>query len=281
MPAGFWRFVLFLGLSAALWQLLPDRFMGPYNALNPHAITEFVVTVLCISGVGHLCARLLGSRLGLVVTGFVGGFASSTATIYSMGSIARRAPHLHHSAVLGALLSNVATLLQLLLLVRLLAAPMAPLVWPPITTGLLAMLAVSAWTHFSGTRDAGGTVEAQQNRRADLVQWKSLLTLTALVSGITWLSAVLFTELGAQSLPIVAATSGLVDAHAIIPSLGALVGQGQLTAAQAMPALLVAFTVNAVSKSVIAFQAGGPRFGGPVLGGLSITAAGLWLGLVT
>jgi hypothetical protein len=45
--------------------LLPDRTLGPYGALNPHAIW-LVVLVRAMGGVGHVAARALGPPLWAV-----------------------------------------------------------------------------------------------------------------------------------------------------------------------------------------------------------------------
>lgn len=65
--------------------LAPDRFMGPFDALNPRAIARLIVLVMAISALGYVAMRALGSRYGLPLAGFASGFVSSTATIYSMG----------------------------------------------------------------------------------------------------------------------------------------------------------------------------------------------------
>lgn len=65
--------------------LAPDRFMGPFDALNPRAIARLIVLVMAISALGYVAMRALGPRYGLPLAGFSSGFVSSTATIYSMG----------------------------------------------------------------------------------------------------------------------------------------------------------------------------------------------------
>jgi uncharacterized membrane protein (DUF4010 family) len=90
------------GVSAlAVWQWFPDRYMGPYNAWNPHAIMEFVIAIFSISLVGKLAIHWLGAHYGLLLTGLMGGFASSTATIHTMGMVAKTQPQLADRAALG------------------------------------------------------------------------------------------------------------------------------------------------------------------------------------
>jgi hypothetical protein len=66
--------------------LLPDRDLGPFDALNPRSLWMVVVLVMAIGAAGHIATRALGARHGLPLTGLMSGFVSSTATIGAMGS---------------------------------------------------------------------------------------------------------------------------------------------------------------------------------------------------
>jgi K+ potassium transporter integral membrane domain/Domain of unknown function (DUF4010) len=95
--------------------LVPDRPMGPYGALNPHSIWVIVILIMAISAAGYVAVRLLGTRFGLPVAGLASGFISSTATIAAMGARAAKANEVLASAVAGAVLSTIATIVQLAL----------------------------------------------------------------------------------------------------------------------------------------------------------------------
>lgn len=268
-----------MGVAAltTAWLVLPDLSLDPYGALNPHAVAEFLLIIAGISGLGRLSVHLLGHRYGLLLTGWVGGFASSTATIYTMGRLARQQPSVHHTAVSAAIVSSASTALQLMVLAQWLATPVVPLMWGPIALGLLVLIGIGAWTwrHATAPERAPSAVIAG----AAPMNAKALLGLTALVCVISWASGWLFARFGSASLPVVAAVSGLADAHALIPALGAFLRQGQLSPADAVVPVFVALTVNGVSKSLIAFQSGGVRFGWRVMTGLGLSMAAVWLGV--
>ena len=272
------HFLVFLSVSVLAWQTLPDEYWGPNKALNPHAITEFIVTILLISALGKFSIYLLGKRYGLILTGLIGGFASSTATIYSMGVANQQDESAHSGSILGAILSNVSTLLQIILLCQLLAPQLTLLSLKPIVTGMTTIILVS-FVAFHKLRNSEKT---QQLPIVDseIVDWKSLLILTFVVTSISFMSGVLFEKFGSSALPLIAAISGLADAHAVIPSLAAFVNQGSLQPKDALLPIMIAFTVNTCTKCLIAFQAGGKKFGFKVSAGLALTAAGAWLGLI-
>ena len=266
-----------LAVLAALWWALPDASLDPNGALNPHAVAEFLLIIVGISGLGRLCVHLLGHRYGLLLTGWVGGFASSTATIYAMGRLARQQPSVQHTTVSAAIVSSASTALQLMVLAQWLATPVAPLMRVPTALGLLVLIGIGAWTWRRASLPAPSPSAGIVGPA--LMDAKALLGLTALVCAISWASGWLFARFGSASLPVMAAISGLADAHALIPALGAFLRQGQLSPADAVVPVFVALTVNAASKSLIAFQSGGARFGWQVLTGLALSMAGVWAGV--
>ena len=108
---------LILGFATLIvWPQLPDRYLGPLDALNPHTLWLLVILVLTLGACGHVATRALGARYGLPIAGLASGFVSSTATIGSMAGRAAAAPTCLKAAVAGATLSTVATFLQMALL---------------------------------------------------------------------------------------------------------------------------------------------------------------------
>ncbi len=265
-------------LSVVAWQLLPDRYMGPYHAWNPHAIMEFVITIFSISLLGKLVIHVLGAHYGLLLTGWMGGFASSTATIHAMGTVAKTQPALAARAALGGVLSNMATLVQLVILLRLLAPQLLAVFIQPMCFGMVGMCAYALWVM---VRDHAPSTEPAETASATAFDWQSLLTLTALVCGVSYASAALHVAYGQDGVWVGAAVSGLVDAHAIVPTLASLLTQGQLQPREALMPLLIAFSANTLTKSVLAFQSGGWVYARKVALGVWITTAAVWLGYAT
>ena len=84
--------VLLAAVALIALPLLPDRTLDRWGALNPQLIGRLTVVVLLINAVGYVTLRVFGARIGLPLTGFLGGFVSSTATTASLGKQARAAP---------------------------------------------------------------------------------------------------------------------------------------------------------------------------------------------
>jgi uncharacterized membrane protein (DUF4010 family) len=107
--------LVFLAATLVILPLAPNRELGPFGAFNPRKIWELVVLVMALGGVSYIALRALGSRLGLALAGFVGGFISASATIGSMGNRTKRSPELGSAAASAAILATVATVIQMFL----------------------------------------------------------------------------------------------------------------------------------------------------------------------
>jgi uncharacterized membrane protein (DUF4010 family) len=106
------------------------------------------------------------------------------------------------------------------------------------------------------------------------------LVLAVTVTTQTWVSFLLQDRFGSTGLTLGVAVAGFADAHAASASVASLVASGKLSAHDAVVPILVAFTTNAVSKAVLAFSSGRPRFALPVVSGLAVQTAAAWLAAV-
>ena len=139
--------LIFAGATLVVLPLLPDDPLDPYGVLNLRKIWIVVVLIMAISGAGYIAVRLLGVRFGLPVSGFASGFVSSSATIAAMASRVKETPGLLRPAAAGAVLSTVATIVQLaLLLAAVNMAVLGELAIPLALSGLAAVLYGGAFT---------------------------------------------------------------------------------------------------------------------------------------
>jgi uncharacterized membrane protein (DUF4010 family) len=67
--------ILFAAMALIVLPLAPDRYMGPLDALNPHALVRLIVLVMAISALGYVAMRTLGTRYGLPLAGFASGLS--------------------------------------------------------------------------------------------------------------------------------------------------------------------------------------------------------------
>jgi uncharacterized membrane protein (DUF4010 family) len=94
---------------------------------------------MVVGAASYIALRAVGSRLGLALAGFVGGFISASATIGSMGNRAKRSPELRGAAASGAVLATVATIVQMFIVLLVTnVATCRALAMPLLFSGLAA-----------------------------------------------------------------------------------------------------------------------------------------------
>ena len=267
--------LLFLAATLVILPLAPNRDLGPLGAFNPRRIWELVVLIMGISAASYIFLRTLGSRLGLALAGVAGGFVSATATIGSMGGRATRDPAIGKAATSGAVLATVATVIQMFLILLVTnVATCRALAMPLLFAGIAAVGFASLFVvRSSGPRAVN---EPTAGRAFDL---RLVLLFAVTVSVVLFLCAFLNQRYGNRGLLIAAALSGFADTHATAISIATLVSSGKLAPESAVFPILLGFTTNTLTKIVVAFTAGGYRFGMQVLFGLVAVVFAAFLGM--
>jgi len=247
-----------LVLSVVILPSLPDTGFGPYRALNPHQLWWAVVLIAGLSLAGHFAMRITGLERGLLLTGVLGGLASSTAATLSLARVSKAQPALAAVASAGALAACGVMYLRIFIL--LLAIEPALLstfgLALPLTGSALLLMGIWTWRR-AGKRtqsDGVATVLAPFDLSSALV-FGALLGAMAVVvpAAKDWL--------GATGVYSASAFSGLLDVDAIVISLARTHRTGDIAAAVTVVALCVAVLANMASKALMAWVAGDRRFG--------------------
>jgi len=219
----------------------------------------------------------LGPGRGLALSGFLSGFVSSTATIAGMGQRAREHPASRQACVTGALLSNVATIVQIALILTAVSTDLLRhLAIPLVVAGLAAAAAggISLWR----ARDASPATEMPNYGRAFALH--HALLFAGIVAIALFGATALRHWLGLQGVFAAAAATGMADVHAATVTLAQLVSGASISISEAALALAIAFTTNSIMKCAAA-ATGGRAYAGPVVFGIIVInvalLAALWL----
>lgn len=268
--------LIFAAAVVVVLPLIPNRYMGPYGAINPRTIWKIVVLMMSVSAAGYVAVRVLGARVGLPLAGLASGFASSTATIGSMGAQARQQPALAAPAAAGAVLSTIATIVELAMVL----AAISPTVLWPLKVPLLAAGAVAA---VYGALWTWTTLKAEVPDSAPLgsaFNPKITVAVAATVTVAMLISAALNAYLGRAGVLAAAAIAGFADAHSAAVSVVSLVASGKLKVSEAAIPIFVGLTTNTATKVVLSFTAGGRSFAARVAPGLLLVVATAWIAVL-
>lgn len=254
--------------------LVPDRYLGPYEAVNPRSLWMIVVLIMAIGAAGYIALKIVGARYGLPLAGFISGFVSSTATIGAMGALARRQPLALRPAVAGAVLSTVATIAQMAAILAMTSPPTLR----ALSTALAAAGVVALAYGLVFTWHAVRTHGEDPAPPARAVNLTAALVFAATVAAVQILAAALQAWLGDSGVAVAAAAAGFADTHSAAASVASLVKGGRIETAAAVLPILLALSTNTISKTVFALIGGGRRYGVPIIGGLVLVLAAAWAG---
>jgi uncharacterized membrane protein (DUF4010 family) len=275
-----WRDALMLAaLGLVFLPLLPNTPQAWLGNINLRPLGAMVLLILLLQAVGHVALRVAGPRFGLAASGFVSGFVSSTATVASLGSRARREPGLVGLLAAGAVMSSAATWIQVLVITAALSGSATRLLAPLAVAGLACALAAGiGLLVFAGRRAPMPTAAAGGGDAArGPLRLREALIVAALLSAVTLVAASAREQFGAGGVYATAALAGLADAHSPVASAVALFAAGSLSQGELLWCVLLALSANSVMRLFVAFTAGGAAYGARVAPGLllALAAAGL------
>lgn len=267
------RDALILGAAAlVVLPLLPDAGHAWLLGIHPRRLLLLAIMIMAIESVAHVALRIAGARVGMALSGFASGFVSSVATTAAMGARAKNHPELLGACVSGALLSNVATFVLLLIVVLAVAPAQVAALAPMIGAGGASALLLAGAS--LATQGAGTAAMEKPGRALSL---RRAFGFAAILSAATILMAYANAWAGEQGAWAGAVLAGLLDFHAAAASVLSLGATGAASPRAIALALLLALSANTLSKAVAAFAAGGRRYGMRIGAGLALILLAAWL----
>ena len=267
--------IIFGAALLIILPIAPNHYIGPFNAINFHNIASFVVMVMGIGSLSYIAKRLIGHRGGLPLGGFLGGFISSSAVIMTMGNLSRQSPEHNNSAICGALLSNLATMVQLYLVFSMtVKSPGMTMLYPILCGAVTAFI----YTLFFLLKTSDKSKPTSGEIAGHAFDLKSTAVLTVLVTGVTVTSSGLHAWLGERGIWIASAIAGIADAHSNIASLAALQHKENLSLEKIQIAILLGFTTNAITKIVLALMFGSTKYKIYAVIGVLLVTMATWIG---
>jgi uncharacterized membrane protein (DUF4010 family) len=224
--------------------------------------------------VGYVALRAIGPRFGLLVSGLVSGFVSSTATVATMGTRAVQQPKLRRAAVGAAVVSSVATIVLLAIVLAATSVDTLAAVALPLALAGIGTAGYGALVTWRVARTPPPT-QVDVGRAFEL---RTPVLLAVTVSLVLVVAGVLNEALGRKGVIIGVAVAGFADSQSAAVSASSLVAAGKLWASDAVIPVLAALSTNTVSKAIVAYVLGKRRFAIPVWVGLALMIGGAWLG---
>jgi uncharacterized membrane protein (DUF4010 family) len=239
--AEFLAVLKFLLVTCIVLPMLPDRNFTAWE-INPASTWKIVVMVSSVGFVGYFLIRKLGGRMGLWVSGLVGGIVSSTAVSVAMGRLAGREPAKAGGALQAALLASSVMYMRILVLVWIVHPDFGrALVWRLGALCLVGVLLAATVPRAASTEEGEGTATLQNP-----FEILPALGFAALFTLFSVATSVVKTFLGSSGLVLLALVVGVVDIDPFILSAVRNSGVDRIVVAS----ILMAMLSNTVAKGV-------------------------------
>lgn len=244
---------------------LPNHAVDPWNLFNPRQLGQVVALIAAIEFCGYASERIAGPKLGILVTGFLGGFASSTAVFLSLCKAARQQPDKLRSLIAACLLAIVSPLILFLMII----AAASPDLLAPLSPPIVAAAICSACLGIViGSR--ADPLPASQNVQRNPLDLRNLAKLGFFIAGLLTLSTLMQNYVGAKGMSVVSFVGGLFELHGVTLATATLHAAQNLSDQDAVEALLLAVLASFLSKLVIGWVLAPGRFAWAISGLLAI-----------
>ncbi|MDD3647732.1 MAG: DUF4010 domain-containing protein [Candidatus Dojkabacteria bacterium] len=263
-----WNDTLKFALIAfVILPLLPEKielslFKEPFVELNyiyPREAWLLVVFVCAISFIGYFLVKFMGSKQGTNMIGAHGGIVSSTAVtqsmaVHSKSKVGNRLVN-QRPLITATILATVVSFIRIGVISVAINSDLYMIILPVIfivLTGLMFFLIYS--------RDDSG--KGAQIRLESPLKLKPALILGFLYLLLTFVSKLSFAlNLGKSGIIITSIITGFFDIDPVILTVSSLSVGGDISATDAICAILLALASNQLTKSFVAYSTGSRQFG--------------------
>lgn len=222
------------------------------SVLNSYVILKLLTLILAVQALAHIAKRLLSTKNALLLSSLASGFVSSTATVASLGLEVRNGRADAKANAGAALMSCVATLLQLMIIVIGVSISWFKVIVLPSLLAITVLVIFALWL-MRNTQP----IEANKSTDSRMFSLKEAAiiagSLTLIQAGVYGLNLLL----GDAGLIAGTLLASLFEIHG---ALATIVIQGEPSNAVLSLAFLLGLAAHAVAKSINALISGGGRY---------------------
>jgi uncharacterized membrane protein (DUF4010 family) len=154
--------VKFLIVTIIILPALPDKNYTQFD-LNPYKIWQIVILVSSIGFVGYFLMKKFGDKVGIWLSGLLGGIASSTAVSIAMGNIAKKNEAIAKRAFQATILASSVMYIRILVIIYLLNIAIAYEIWWKLFVLFIVGLLLAATTRDNNSETSTGSISTIQN----------------------------------------------------------------------------------------------------------------------
>lgn len=250
-----------LGLGEVLQGIgISSSFLSQLDVFNLYNIWLMVIFIAGINLVGYFLVKIVGSKKGYGLLGFVGGLVSSTAVTLSMAEESKRIKGNFSPFILAAILATSVSFVRVIFEVAVVNSSLLTSVLFPM--GAMALSGFLFSFFFFKRNKKKKVKDVKLEQPFALVPALKFGGFFALILLVARVAQVLFGEVGIYATSIL---SGLMDVDAITLTMSSLAKSGGITNFVATTAIILAAASNVLVKAGMAYFLGNKKFGKWVL----------------
>ena len=231
--------VKFLLITLIILPVLPNQEFTTFR-LNPRHIWQIVVLVSAIGFVGYFLSKKFGDKIGLWLSGLLGGIVSSTAMSLAAGRIAQQMPSRSIAALQASIIASSVMYLRILALIWFINPEFVGQLW-----WKLVILAVIGLLLSFGMKDNGHSDKPVVTPPANPFEIRPALVFASLFIILSVITSLARTYYGESGLMALAFVTGVTD---IDPFILSLVHQATTQQTFIVSAILVSMMSNTLVK---------------------------------
>ncbi len=226
--------------------ILPAKTIDPWNLFNPQKFGILIATIASLQFGGYVAVRLFGERLGIALSGLLGGLISSTAVFANLRHTLKSHPKYFYSIIASGLLATVSMLFEIVMIVFV-ASPTLLLfiLWPLVGMIIISLLLVGFLIH----REKPALALTPSLKKP--ISIPSIIN-TSLFMGLTLILVTLSKSYaGTEGMMLVSFLTGLFEIHGISLATALLYIENYLKLYDASFVIYIAILASFVSKFLL------------------------------
>nr|MBN2276544.1 MgtC/SapB family protein [candidate division Zixibacteria bacterium] len=240
--AEFLAVVKFLIVTLIILPVLPNQEYTQFN-LNPRHIWQIVVLVSSLGFAGYFLSKKFGDRIGLKLSGILGGIVSSTVITITAGRIARKTPEQSGDALQASILAGSVMYLRILVLIWIIKPEFVTHIWLKLVILAAVGVALALFIKKPVSFGQKPIVKSPPNP----FEIKPALIFASLFVFLTVVTMLIRRFYGAAGLLVLAGITGVTD---IDPFILSLVNNAAAFQALLLKAIIVSMMSNTIMKGI-------------------------------
>ncbi|MEA3353262.1 MAG: MgtC/SapB family protein [Campylobacterota bacterium] len=241
--------ILFLLMSFVVLPILPDKPIDGYGLINPNHIWMMVVLISGLSFIGYLTTKFIDTSKGLIMMGFFGGLASSTAITLTLSKKASKNKEANKSLAIAIAiaLASSTMFIRVLIWTFILNQELFSAIFIPYLSATIVGY-ICIYYLYKNTNEKEISQDISFKNPLEFVEALKMGVIFGLVFGVL---SLLNEHTGYLGVYFAAFISGLSDVDAIVLSITELFNNKNILVDIAIMGIILATIANTLTKLVL------------------------------